>query len=100
MRVMKVNRVYSLGKESSNEGFIMREESESASDQQRKSPTVATMRLSVCVVLLSIIYLRLCLLHLVAMVLGVIDIKAHVDYSLFHRRLLLFMWLQKHSLPR
>ncbi len=58
------------------------------------------MRLSVCVVLLSIIYLRLCLLHLVAMVLGVIDIKAHVDYILFHRRLLLFMWLQKHSLPR
>jgi len=29
--------------------------------------------------------------------LGVIDIKAHVNYTLFHRRLLGRMWFQKHS---
>ena len=34
------------------------------------------------------------------MVLGIIDIKAHVDDTLFHRRLLWCMWLQKHNVPR
>ena len=35
-----------------------------------------------------------------AMVLGVIDIKAHIDYSLLHRGLILVVWFPWHSLPR
>jgi len=34
------------------------------------------------------------------MVLGIIDIKAHVNYTLFHRRLLWVRWLNCHRLPR
>jgi len=34
------------------------------------------------------------------MVRGIIDIKAHVDYTSLYRRHLWCMWLQKHHLPR